>query len=151
MTDKPTAYEQHLQQLWREHFPLSNAMDIRVHRFQEHELVTHTALAPNTNIHGSAFAGSLYAIQALTAWGLLYLELKSHNLKASIIHASGQIDFAHPVNEDIVAASSLQDTEFDLNRLKDRGKIRLRLTAEVRTADTLASSFAGDYLARLER
>lgn len=149
MTDLDPVCEA-LQSLWHKDFPLSKAMDMRVQSFTDHVITTHTRLAPNTNIHGTAFAGSLYAIEALTAWGLLYLELAQANLTASIIHASGNIDFAKPVTEDIVARSSFAAHDGALDRLRDQGRIKLTLTTEVHAGGELASRFEGVYVARME-
>ena len=66
-----------LQTLWHEHFPLSKAMGLEVVSFEDHVLTTRAPLSLNTNIHNTAFAGSLYAIEAMTAWGVLYLEIVS--------------------------------------------------------------------------
>ena len=43
--------------------------------FESHRLTVEAELAPNVNVHGTAFAGSLYAIAALSGWGLVHLEL----------------------------------------------------------------------------
>ena len=125
-------------------------MDMRVQSFDDHVITTRTCLAPNTNIHGTAFAGSLYAIEALTAWGLLYLELAQADLNASIIHASGNIEFAKPVAEDIIARASFAAHGGVLDTLRENGKVRLTLTTEVHAQGELASRFEGVYVARLE-
>ena len=138
-----------LENLWHQDFPLSNAMQMQVAQFDGIELNTRTPLEPNTNIHGTAFAGSLYAIQALTAWGLLYLQLKLAGIDASIIHASGQIEFTKPVTGDIFARSSFAGHNNSLNNMASTGKVKLELVTEVVANDQVASRFSGIYLARL--
>lgn len=142
---------QQLQTLWQVHFPLSKAMGLEVVSFADHCLTTRAPLSLNTNIHDTAFAGSLYAIQAMTAWGALYLEIARAGLSASIIHAHGEIDFAKTVNTDIIAACDFSDHAARIGEFQDTGKIRLTLTTEVSTSDGLASAFSGDYLARRVR
>ncbi len=149
MTDLDVLCED-LQRLWHRDFPLSKTMDVRVASFADHVLTTRTSLTPNTNIHGTAFAGSLYAIEALTAWGLLYLELAQANLQASIIHASGNIEFARPVQEDIVARSSFDGHAGALDTLREQGRVKLTLATEVHAGGELASRFEGVYIARAE-
>ena len=149
MTDLHALCED-LQTLWHRDFPLSKAMGVQVESFADHVITTRTSLTPNTNVHGTAFAGSLYAIEALTAWGLLYLELELAGLQASIIHASGNIDFAKPVQEDIVATASFQGRADTLETLRSQGRVKLSLTTEVRAAGELASRFEGVYIARLD-
>ena len=138
-----------LQTVWDEHFPMVRAMGVKVGRYHNHALTTHTPLTGNTNVHGTAFAGSLYAIQALTAWGLLYLELATSGLDASIVHASGNVESAEPVKGEIVATSSLGEHTGAMTELAQTGRIRLELTAEVIADDRVASRFRGDYVVRL--
>src|SRR6056300_1138337 len=95
-----------LQSIWHEQIPLSKAMQMQIETFDGELLETRAVLEPNVNVHGTAFAGSLYAIQALTGWGMMHLQLKLNNLDASIVIASGQIDYAKPVAEEIVVQCS---------------------------------------------
>ncbi len=145
----PVTLCQQLQQLWQSDFPLSNAMQVQVKSFEDHVLTTEAALAPNTNTHGTAFAGSLYAIEALTAWGAVYLALAREQLDASIIHAAGQIEFAKPIREAIVARCSIAEHIHGFGQLRETGKLRLSLRTDVVAADELCSSFSGDYVIRL--
>ena len=137
------------QTLWHRDFPLSQTMDMQLASFTDHVLTSHSSLAPNTNVHGTAFAGSLYAIESLTAWGLLWLELRIAGLEASIIHASGNIEFHTPVREAIVARSAFAGHEGAIETLAVSGKVRLTLTTEVVVNETVASRFEGVYVVRL--
>jgi thioesterase domain-containing protein len=148
MTEKDELCQK-LETLWHEDFPLTRAMDIHVASFEGHVIKTRSGLAGNTNTHGTAFAGSLYAIEALTAWSLLYLELAMANLDASIIHASGNIEFAKPIKQDIVARSDFAGHAPALERLQKSGKVRLTLHTEVYAGDEVASRFEGVYAVRL--
>ena len=153
MSNNPQLCEA-LQTLWHTHFPLSKLMDVSVLSYEQHVLTTYTRLTPNTNIHNTAFAGSLYAIESLTAWGLLYLELKQAGFDASIIHASGRIDFVTPVHEDIVAITDFDGHERCFTDLAHAGKARLSLKTQVYGASDAArtnpaSHFEGLYVVRL--
>lgn len=138
-----------LQTLWHEHFPLSKAMGLEVVSFEDHVLTTRAPLSLNTNIHNTAFAGSLYAVEAMTAWGVLYLEIVSAELDASIIHAHGDINFAKTIEEDIVAQSDFSELTHCIDELRDNGKTRMSISTQVFASGDLASEFKGDYLARL--
>jgi thioesterase domain-containing protein len=109
-------------------------------------------LAPNVNVHGTAFAGSLYAVQALTGWGMMHLQLQLHELDASIVIANGQIDYAKPVAEEIVVSCSFAGQEAAMDTLQKSGKGRFQLTSEVHLSDgSSAGSFSGLYAVRLNR
>lgn len=141
-----------LQSLWEADFPLTGPMGMVVVSFSDHVLTTRAALAPNnTNTHGTAFGGSLYAIEALTAWSLLWLEMEAAGLSGSIIHARGNIEFFSTIREDIVATADFSAHEGELQSLARDGKLRLNLTTEVRVGETLASRFEGEYTARVRR
>ena len=145
---------QDLQTLWHEHFPLTRSMEVQVASYTDHVLTTRTPLMPNTNIHNTAFAGSLYAIESLTAWGVLYLELQVAGFDASIIHASGTIKFDSTITTDIVACTDFSGNESIFEELRSTGKARLNLRTQVFSTDNLtepAGEFSGLYVVRLNR
>lgn len=141
---------QNLQTLWHDNFPLSKAMGLEVLSFNNHTLTTRAPLDLNTNIHDTAFAGSLYAIEAMTAWGVLYLEIQAAGLSASIIHAHGNINFAKTITEDIVAVSDFSGLAHHIDELAQTGKTRMSIDTSVAADGETASTFTGDYLARLD-
>jgi thioesterase domain-containing protein len=146
---EPMQLCQELQTLWHTHFPIAHAMDVSVVSFADHTLTTQAPLQGNTNIHGSAFAGSLYSLEALTAWGLLYVELKLAGLDASIIHANANVDFATPVLGTLNAQSTLPGPDNLMQTLRATGKARVELKSELRSNGQLASTFSGLYALRL--
>lgn len=143
---------QQLQSIWHEQIPLSKAMQMQIQAFDGELLETWAVLEPNVNVHGTAFAGSLYAIQALTGWGMMHLQLKLNGLDASIVIASGQINYAKPVAEEIVVRCSFGEHAAEMDKLKSSGKGRFPLTCHVLLADgETAGEFSGIYAVRLNR
>ena len=141
-----------LQAIWYQQIPLSKAMDMRIVDFAYNTLTCCASLAPNVNVHGTAFAGSLYAVQALTGWGMMHLQLQLHELDASIVIANGQIDYAKPVAEEIVVSCSFAGQEAAMDNLQKSGKGRFQLTSKVQLSDgSSAGSFSGLYAVRLNR
>ncbi len=141
---------QQLQTIWHEQIPLSAAMQMRIADFDGHVLTTEASLTPNVNVHGTAFAGSLYAIQALTGWGMMHLQLKLNALDASIVIASGQINYAKPVAQDIFVRCRFGEQLAEMEKLKSSGKGRFPLTSQVLLADgEPAGEFSGVYAVRL--
>lgn len=141
-----------LHSTWYQQIPLSQAMQMRIADFDGQVLTTEASLAPNVNVHGTAFAGSLYAIQALTGWGMMHLQLALNGLDASIVIASGQINYAKPVAQDIRVRCSFGDHLAEMETLQANGKGRFPLTCQVLLADgNPAGEFSGDYAVRLNR
>ena len=142
-----------LERTWHGEIPISKAMGIRVADFANDQLVVRAELEPNINVHGTAFAGSLYAIAALCGWGMTWLQLKTRGIDASIVIADGKIHYERPVQEAIVAtcAFSIRDQADSFVRLRSEGKSRLLLECVINAHGAEAARFTGVYAARLNR
>jgi thioesterase domain-containing protein len=140
-----------LERTWHEQIPISKAMGISVVDFANDQLVVRADLAPNVNVHGTAFAGSLYAISSLCGWGMTWLQLKMRGIDASIVIADGKIHYERPVKEAIVAtcAFSIRDQADCFARLRDEGKARLLLECVTHASGEPAVRFTGVYAMRL--
>ena len=88
-------------------------------------------------------------MQALTAWGALWLELEQLNLNASIIHAEGDIKFHKPLTTNITVTSTVDDPAAFAETLQAKGKVTLSMNASAGDGDHLASNFSGVYSVRL--
>ena len=64
-----------LTKTWYEQIPLSAAMGVELVSFDNNLLKVGADLQPNINLHGTGFAGSLYAINALCGWSMVHLQL----------------------------------------------------------------------------
>ena len=143
---------QQLQTIWHEQIPLSKAMQMQITDFDGDVLTTQASLEPNVNVHGTAFAGSLYAIQALTGWGMMHLQLKLNALDASIVIASGQINYAKPVGEDIAVRCSFGEHLAELGETQKHRQRAVPANCGVLLADgSPAGEFSGIYAVRLNR
>jgi thioesterase domain-containing protein len=142
-----------LERTWHEEIPISKAMGIRVGEFANDRLVVRAQLAPNINVHGTAFAGSLYAIAALCGWGMTWLQLKLHAIDGSIVIADGRIHYERPVKSEIVATCRFvaADHAVALARLEADGKTRFPLECLIEANGDVAARFGGDYAVRVER
>ena len=136
---------------WHGEIPITAAMDLAPERFDAHALRVRARLAPNVNVHGTAFAGSLYAVAALSGWGLVHLELGAAGLDGSIVIAKGSIEYLKPVQEDIVSVCSSDDAEVEdvMARLRADGRVRWPLTAFIGAAGREAVRFEGVYAIKL--
>ena len=142
-----------LERTWHEEIPISKAMGVSVVDFANDQLVVRADLAPNVNVHGTAFAGSLYAIAALCGWGMTWLQLKTRDIDASIVIADGKIHYERPVQEAIVATCvfSIRDQADSFVRLRNEGKSRLLLECVIKSQGEEAARFTGVYAARVNR
>ena len=138
-----------LQHTWHTEIPISKAMDIHIDHYRDNCLVARARLAPNVNVHGTAFAGSIYAVAALVGWGMTWLQLRRREIDGSIVIASGNIDYTRPVTDNFVAGCRFDgDTQREaFTRLEQTGKTRFPLTCEVGLPDAEepAAVFTGSY------
>ena len=138
-----------LQSIWHTRIPISKAMGIQATGYDGVTLSARAGLAENITVHGTAFAGSLYAIAALSGWGITLLKLKEAGLDGSIVIASGHIDYARPVSGDIDVTcrfdAGAQLTAMD--KLRGTGKCRFELAVTIGAG---AARFNGNYAVLLE-
>jgi thioesterase domain-containing protein len=89
-----------LEALVRQQIPLSRALDYRVRSPDDLAIAVEAPLEPNTNIHGSAFAGSLYALAVLTAWGLCAQLLGRAGVEADRVVADAATGFVSGIRRE---------------------------------------------------
>lgn len=141
-----------LQSIWREQVPLATAMGVEIERYADDELVVRAALAPNVNLHGTAFAGSLYSVCALAGWGTTWLQLRGRNLDGRIVLAEGRITYRRAVTEDIVCRCRFDPAEqlANLEQLAKTGSGLFPLLCGVDAGGRRAVRFEGEYSVRIE-
>jgi len=124
-------------------------MSVRVARIGRTGLEVHAAGEPNVNVHGTAFAGSLYSLCALTAWGLLHVALKTRDLCPEIVLADSRIVFSAPIVGRLRAHSRFAasaDLDRFIRALGKTGKAQIQIPATVSGPDAMpAAHFTGTY------
>ena len=142
-----------LQAILRTEIPIAAAMGIEIVSFADDELVVRAALAPNVNLHGTAFAGSLYSLCALAGWGMTWLQLRARDLDGNIVLAEGRIAYRKAVSEDLVCRCRFdaEDQLANLEQLQKTGSSLFPLTCSVDVQGRRGVRFEGEYAVKLER
>jgi thioesterase domain-containing protein len=148
-----------LETRWHTEIPISATMGVRVQRFDGTTLTTAAALAPNLNVHGTAFAGSQFSLASLCGWGQVWLQLQAAGLEGSIVFVEGSIRCLAPVRDAMVARCAWNGTAAQtLDTLRGTGRARCQLDVRIESGDVVAAEFSGVYgirapgrEARLER
>jgi len=130
-----------LTTVWDETIPLSKAMGVELVSFDNNVLTVAADLEPNINLHGTGFAGSLYAINALCGWSMVHLQLQLRGLQGSIVLADGRIKYARPVQEPIVAVCDFGEQLSALDALQHAGKARFTVTSVIHSGGKSAATF----------
>lgn len=90
-------------------------------------------LAPNVNIHGTGFAGSIYSVAVLTGWALCTHILEEQGIDADLVVARAEIRYRAPVTGNLQCHTGADAATRDvfLRDVRERGKGVLPLKIEL--------------------
>lgn len=129
--------------------PLSRAMAYRITRLTDRAISVQAPLEPNINVHGSGFAGSLYALGILSAWALCAHLIARAGLQAELVVAEATIRYLAPVRTDICCSSAVGDADARDFLGSLAGDRRARLDLRVDIGDGPAAWIEAQMHARL--
>jgi thioesterase domain-containing protein len=139
-----------LQATWHRDIPPAAAMAVTVADYDGHTLTVRAPLAVNRNLHGTAFAGSLFSVCVLTGWGATWLALRERALAGTIVVADSEIKYRKAVVGDIVCrcAPTPGDVTAALAEFPTSGRASLPLSCTIESVGKLAVAFEGTYVVR---
>lgn len=149
ITIKPAFQEicAELERTWYEKIPITNALGVSICAFDGEQLHLEADFEANINLHGTAFAGSLYAVTALCGWSMVHLQLARAGLSGSIVLAEGNIRYSMPVRDSIVAVCKFGDQHKTIEALKaGKKKGRFGTLCSVSQDEATAALFEGSYV-----
>ncbi|WP_196140066.1 YiiD C-terminal domain-containing protein [Aliikangiella sp. G2MR2-5] len=111
---------QKYQSLVHSTIPLTQYMKWSILTLSEFEITTSTQLAPNINVHGTGFAGSIYAAAMATGWTLLKCWYDQHHYNTELVAAEANIKYFKPVNENFTCQASLSSDSEQYQKLVKR-------------------------------
>jgi len=122
-----------LQAKIRQGIPLSDAMGYRITALDRTQIVVEAPLAPNVNVHGTAFAGSIYALGTLSAWALGNHLVNEAGMDAAVVIAEAAIRYRAPIRDTIHCRCSVSPdrAEVFLKALRTAGRARLELEVAI--------------------
>ncbi len=127
-----------LQQVIYDTIALGSAMQLKVKQLDNNLAILEAPVSEaNFNIHDTAFAGSIYSLSALTAWGLVHMRLLEEGHRADVVIARAEIAYRRPVYDNIRTNCQLDEKDYQdfLVKLLDKGKARIEVQVEVREAE----------------
>jgi len=122
-----------LQNKIRNAIPVSEAMQFSIVELSSGSILVQAPLAPNVNIHGTGFAGSIYSIAVLAGWGLSTHIMGVLSMDGELVVSEAKIRYRVPVTGVIecrTVASEAERKEFQAS-FNDTGKGKLSLRIEV--------------------
>jgi len=137
-----------LQATWLREIPLANALAIEVASCTPDEIVVRAPLAANRNLHGTAFAGSLFAVCVLTGWGAAWRALKARSTEGLIVVTDSRIRYRRAVTGELVCICrpDAEDIEQRLAGLAASSRASLRLGCTIDQDGKPAVIFEGEYV-----
>lgn len=138
---------QELEQIIRAAIPLSNAMQFSIDRLDLDMIQVSAPLEPNVNIHGTGFAGSIYAVAVLSGWALCRHIMGMLKMDGDLVVAKAEIAYRVPITSTLECNCRV-DTEARENFIKgfmQLGKGKLELQVEV--GDGPHAILQGTYIA----
>ncbi|TCO80625.1 thioesterase domain-containing protein [Plasticicumulans lactativorans] len=139
-----------LDAFFARHIPLTQAMGVRLDRYDDAGLALRAPLAPNTNDKGTAFAGALASIITLSGWSLTHLTLLDAGEHAQVVIAHSELDYLRPVSGDIVAVCARPAADAVaafVDAFRRKGRARWELEAVIHAAEAPAVRLRGRYVA----
>lgn len=127
-----------LEQTIYDTIALGKAMKLRVSELTANTISIEAPVAnANFNIHGTAFAGSIYSICALAAWGLVHTRVQSEDISAEVVLARAEIEYLLPIDENIRATGSINEDDYREfhKRLLQKGKASISLSVSAQEGD----------------
>lgn len=123
-------------------------MNIAVEGHDGRELRVRAPLPPNRNLHGTAFAGSLFSICVLTGWGATWLALRERGLTGLIVVAESNIQYRKAVADEIVCvcAPDVDAMTEGLALFATKQRASFDLVCTIDAAGKRAVTFTGRYV-----
>ena len=100
-----------LQDKIRSGIPLSEKMEFDIADLTPQSIRVRAPLPPNVNVHGTGFAGSIYAIAVLAGWALCTHIMNVRGMAGDLVVASAKIRYRAPVTGDISCHSEASEED----------------------------------------
>ena len=148
----PSELTAELEATWQRDIPPAAAMAIQVAAYDGRTLTVRAPLAANRNVHGTAFAGSLFSVCVLTGWGTLWLALRERGLEGSIVVADSQIRYRKAVSGDLVCRCTTESQSLAVFAgFAASGRASVPLSCTINAGDKLAVAFEGTYVVHTKK
>ncbi|MBL6749110.1 MAG: YiiD C-terminal domain-containing protein [Nevskia sp.] len=130
--------------------PLTAAMQLRVQPGERHAIEVRAPLAPNINVHQTAFGGSLVTLAIVAGWTLLHQALQQDAVECAVFVQKSQCEYLLPARGELSAAARLPADawrEF-LADLRLHGRARIEIEVTVSSGGQAVARHLGSFVAK---
>jgi thioesterase domain-containing protein len=133
----------------QERIPLVRAMELRVAICEPARVIIAAPLAPNLNLHGTAFGGSLAALGILAGWAMLHHALLGERIDAALVVRHSELDYLKPGTDELLAESRRPAAGWQsfVDGLRSGRRADLAVESVVRSAGVDVLRVRGRYVA----
>ena len=142
-----------LERYLHEHIPLTRAMALGVVAIAADAVILQAPLQPNINHRATVFGGSASALALLAGWALLHVRLHAEGVASRLVIQRNTMEYQQPIAAGFTAHSSLLQPERwrDFTQMLARkGKARIAVLAQLKSADLIVGRFTGEFVALRE-
>ncbi len=134
-----------LQEKIRSTIPLSEAMQFEITELDTNSIRVYAPLAPNVNIHGTGFAGSIYSLAVLTGWALCRHIMSVYDLDGDLVVGTAEIKYRAALTDDIHCHCAVLEEarQHFIDSFKAGGKSRL--TLQITVGDLGNATLSADF------
>lgn len=143
---------QELQTLVREKIAAADFMQITIAKLESDFIEISAPLAPNSNVHGTLFAGSATSIGMVAAWCLVFHRMQQTNLGSNLVVVRQATNYLRPVSGDFTASARFAgNTAWQdfTDRLNKKGRGRIALVVDIKQGDEIGARIEAEYAASI--
>ena len=139
-----------LQKKIRSTIPLSEVMQFEIAGLTDESILVRAPLAPNVNIHGTGFAGSIYSLAVLTGWAMVTHIVNSRSINCELVVSKAEIRYLKPVVGDIECRCEVTDSVIDQFIDYYQNNARSRIMLEIIVGDEQAALNATYHISSVQ-
>jgi thioesterase domain-containing protein len=129
--------------------PITQHLGIDILSLDQCSIAVEAPLQNNINIHGTAFAGSIYSIMSITGWAMT-AQLSQVYLGHlhTVVLKEANIKYLRPITDNILARTQINIDAISKFRdqFSSQDKTRAKLEVECYQDQKLAAVFSGEYV-----
>jgi len=130
--------------------PLTKLMKLKIHKYNDKELITTAPLSININDKGTAFGGSLSTITIISSWCMCWLISKELNIdNKNIVVIKNKNSYLKPVSKDIICYTkkpSLEEILIVKEKIQRKGSASIKIESKIIQDNQICVEFNGIYV-----
>jgi len=134
METTPSFDKKALCDYMKEQIPMLEFQQMDILSYGTEGVTLSAPLAPNKNVHQTAYAGAITSLLTISSWLLVKAIMDDHPFDAVIVMQSCSVKYLRPVRDTLHVESFLPDqymVEKSLQELKQHNKTRLTIKASI--------------------